>query len=186
MMGSYKRRWCAFAVLFLPVVTACSPSVPSPSSSRPLPSATPVSIGIEVTISGTIGCATFPYSCTVALSVVEPGTTLSSSWRPAATDPWWGPDWSPGMHATRLDPTVRGNLPSLVPGDHTLVVSILGSSDTPSFNPDGSIATDLIGRCQTETGVGSSATRLIVTILLTPGETGLDTSCSVAAMPGSA
>ncbi|HEX7490671.1 MAG TPA: hypothetical protein VF337_03090 [Candidatus Limnocylindrales bacterium] len=135
---------------------------------------------MDVTISGTIGCATIPYTCAVRLSVVDSATTLSSSWRPAATDPWWGPDWSTGMNATRLDPTVQGDLPEVWPGDHTLVVSVLGSSDLPaSFNPDGSQASDIIGRCQTEIAVDSSATHLLVTISLSPGDAGHATSCSV-------
>jgi hypothetical protein len=137
---------------------------------------------MDVTVSGTIGCATFPFTCAIRLRVVSPGTTISPNWRPAASDPWWGPDWSTGMNATRLDPTVRSDLPELWPGHHVLVVSILGSSDLPpSLNPDESPVGDVIGRCQTEIAVDPSELHLLVGIVLSQGDAGHPTSCSIGA-----
>jgi hypothetical protein len=132
-----------------------------------------------VRFAGRIGCATFPYACTVTLSVVEPSTLVPDDWRPSSADPLWTPDYR-GMTATTFDPKPIGASPAAAPGAHRLVVSLLGSNDTPSYGPDGSKSTDLLGRCMTDIEVPTAGS-LDVLITFKPDEASFRASCTVVA-----
>ena len=136
---------------------------------------------LNVRFAGRIGCATFPYSCTATLSVLERGADVPEAWRPASTDPWWGADASTGTTAVTFDPKPLGGSPAATPGPHRLVVSLLGSYDTPSYAPDGSRAFDLLGRCTADVEVESDADGLDVLVTFTPDGASFRASCTLAA-----
>jgi hypothetical protein len=101
----------------------------------------------------------FSFYCAPRLSVLEPGTAVPDAWRPLATDPTWQTrDEDMRNVGARRWTLLRGE-PATTPGRHLLVVSLIGASDVASYNPDGSAATELMGRCSTEVdvppGVGS-------------------------------
>jgi hypothetical protein len=160
-----------FWVLPLMVVTsaACSPT-PVPSTS---PAATPIvdsGARLSVELAGTIRCASFPYGCAPTLSVLPPRTTVTDDWRPPASDPFWPPDYSKGSSTDHFEPTPVGTLPRLPVGEHELVISLLGSSDVVSLNPDGSRAFDLLGRCALNVDVTSVDDVVQVKVTFTPGQ----------------
>jgi hypothetical protein len=175
----------ALVVLLVLITAACSQRpVPTAllTATQPTESATPdrdVGARLVVEMGGTIGCATFPYGCSATLSVLPAGTRVADDWRPPASDPWWPPDYSRGTSADRFDANPAGNLPRVPLGRHQLVISLLGSYDTPSFTPDGSVATDLLARCigEVEIGPGSGAVKARVTF--TPDPASFRGSCTV-------
>ncbi len=117
------------------------------------------------------------------MSVLEPGTVVSEAWRPPASDPRWGPDYSKGTTTDHLDPTPAGVLPDLAVGPHQLVVSLLGSYDTPSYAPDGTIATDLLSRCSTELNVTSATSKVSVLVTFSPDPQSFGGTCTLAVVP---
>ena len=138
-------------------------------------------VRINVRFAGRIGCATFPYNCTATLSVLERNADIPDAWRPPSTDPWWGADYSKGTTAETFDPKPLGGSPAAMPGPHRLVVSLLGSYDTPSYGPDGSRAFDLLGRCTADVEVPPVADGLDVLVTFTPDEANFRASCTVVA-----
>ena len=128
---------------------------------------------------GGIGCASFPDNCTATLSVLAPGTAVDEAWRPPEHDPRWLPDYRGGTTTDRFAPQPVGAVPVLTAGDHLLVVSLLGTSDVPSFHPDGSEATDLLARCSTLAGVEGDGDPMDVVVTFTPSETTFDATCSI-------
>jgi len=139
---------------------------------------------MDIRFAGSIGCASFPYGCTATLSVVEPSAVLSDAWRPPSSDPWWAPDWTAGTEAHHFAPTPVGLVPGLSPGQHQLVVSLLGSSDVPSYNPDGSRAFDLVGRCSATVDVPATATSVSVVVTFVPNGANFQTACSLQTTSG--
>jgi len=118
-----------------------------------------------------IRCATFPYSCSAWLSILPggPSAEVPSEWRPAATDPWWGP----GGNLTssgHLDAEPFGTLPNVPVGPQQIVISLLGVSDVPSYKPDGTEATDLLARCIGAVDVGPETDVVSVRVTITPGD----------------
>jgi hypothetical protein len=105
------------------------------------------------------------------LTVHAPGTAVDS-WRVSPeTDPTWQ-----GLMTGGFDPT-----PSLVPtapiGPPLLVLSVLGSDDTPSFNPDGSRQRPLIGRCSVEADIPVSTNPAEVLVTF---DSGLGPLCEIS------
>jgi hypothetical protein len=158
-----------------------SPQVATPSpSSVASPSAT-AAIPVNVHFAGKIGCANFPYGCTAVLSVLEPSFSVTDAWRPPASDPLWAPDWSQGWQSDHFDPTPATPVPGLAAGRHQLIVTLLGSYDVTSFNPDGSRAFDLVGRCSTEVDVPATATAVTVLVTFAPSGDSFQTACYLKA-----
>ena len=177
------RRAARLALALVAVgVGACSSPPPptAPTTPPPAGSPPPAAVPLDVRFAGRIGCATFPYNCTATLSVLEPGTDVPDAWRPPPSDPWWGADDSQGTTAQTFDPKPLGGSPATIPGLHRLVVSLLGSYDTPSYGPDGSRAFDLLSRCTTDVVV-PAAGGLDVLITFTPDEASFRASCTVVA-----
>ena len=152
---------------------ALQPRTPAPSTSfaaPATPSFTPAAtspaamVPLDVRIAGKIKCAMFPYGCSATVSVLDADASVADAWRPPVTDPVWAPDYR-GTNADHFMPTPVGAMPILTPGVHKVVVSLLGSSDAVSFNPDGSVATDLLARCSAiiEVRAGSSPLKAVVT-----------------------
>jgi hypothetical protein len=164
------------AVTPSPEVAAPSPtSVASPSATAAIP--------VEVRFAGKIGCANFPYGCTAVLSVLEPAFFVTDTWRPPASDPLWSPDWGQGWQSDHFDPTPATPVPGLAAGRHQLVVPLLGSYDVTSFNPDGSRAYDLVGRCSTELDVPATAAAVSIRATFTPRGDSFQTACTLKATP---
>lgn len=157
-----------------------TPPLASPTTSPPATFSAPAAVPLHVRFAGSIGCATFPYGCTATLSVVEPSAFVPDDWRPSSADPWWEPDYSQGMSAKTFDAKPIGASPAAVPGAHRLIVSLLGSYDTPSYAPDGSRVTDLLGRCTIDIEV-SAAGSLNVLITFSPDGASFRASCTVVA-----
>lgn len=157
-----------------------TPPPASIATSLPATSSAPAAVPLHVRFAGSIGCATFPYGCTATLSVVGPNTVVPDGWRPTSADPWWAPDYSHGTTAETFDPSPIGASPAAVPGTHRLVVSLLGSYDTPSYGPDGSRAFDLLGRCTTDIEVPAAGS-LDVLITFSPDGASFRASCTVVA-----
>ena len=174
------RLWLALIALG---ISACSvPPAPTAGRATP-PTATPpaAAVPLNVRFGGRIGCATFPYNCTVTLSVMEPNADVPDAWRPAPSDPWWGADYSKGTTAETFDPKPLGGSPAARPGRHRLVISLLGSYDTPSYGPDGKQAFDLLGRCTVVVEVTPVAGGLNLLVTFTPDEASFRASCTVVA-----
>jgi len=169
-------------------VGACSPS-PVPSASptsvaAPTGVATPTTVNgatLRVKLGGKIQCASFPYGCGPTLSVLPAGTPVGDEWRPPTSDPFWAPDDSSGGTATQFEPTPSSALPRLPLGPHELVISLLGSYDVVSLNPDGSRALDLLGRCALDIEVTSVDQVVSVLVTFTPGHD-FDASCTIVQM----
>lgn len=142
----------------------------------------PVETGarLAVRFDGALGCALFPYACSVTLSVLPAGTDVPDDWRPPITDPWWGAD-GPGDQS--VDPQAIGNVPTLPPGSHRLVASVLGSYDTPSYAPDGSVARDLLARCWLDVDIEPATAQVAVRISLEPDGTSFGGTCSIDLVP---
>lgn len=178
--GAALELLLALAVL---TVAACSPgpvpTVPplTPTIAGPTSPAAESGARLAVTFGGKIGCATFPYGCTAALSVLPAGTPVTADWRPTASEPWWAPDYAQGTTTDRFDPTPVGSLPTIPIGQHEIVISLLGSSDVPSYNPDGSRAFDLLGRCMSNVEVGSTTSQVDVLVTFTPDHDSFRASC---------
>ena len=163
-----------------------SPGPPTPTSSpaafAPSPSPSPSEGGVpfEVRMAGKIGCAQFPYGCFARLSVLGPDARLTSTWRPPETDPEWIPELTDSVDTTdhlQLQPV--GSPPVLAPGRHLVVVSLLGSYDTPSLNPDGSVATDLLARCTATVEVASGSGPLAAVVTFVPDGSSFGGTCSI-------
>jgi hypothetical protein len=133
-------------------------------------------VPLNVRFAGRIGCATFPYNCSATLSVLEPNADIPDVWRPAASDPWWGTD---SATAETFDPKPLNGSPAAVPGPHRLVVSLLGSYDTPSYAPDGSRAFDLLGRCSADVDVPALDAGLELLVTFTPDPASYRASCTI-------
>jgi hypothetical protein len=155
---------------------AVSPTAPSggPRESNPDGGAR-----LAVDIGGTIGCATFPYGCYAKLSLLPAGTTVTRDWRPPASDPWWSPDYVDATSADHFEQEPIGSLPMIPPGNHQVVISLLGSYDTPSYAPDGTVATDLLARCIGKVEVGPESSVVNVRVTFTPDGASFRASCTV-------
>jgi hypothetical protein len=182
--GSDGSRIAAWTAAFAMAVAllACAPSAPATpalaASAPPPPSAAPGTL-LVVHLGGSINCGQFPYGCYAALSVTPAGTKVEEHWRPLATDPLWIPD---GPSTEAFDPSPVGAIPALTPGGHRLVISLLGSYDTPSFTPDGSRATDLLSRCMLDVEVDPAARPIEIQVTFTPDGVSFGGSCSIEAM----
>lgn len=160
---------------------------PSSTAPAPIPSAAtspspPAEAAIKLIIrmEGKIGCAQFPYGCLAATSVLPPGTDIPDSWRPPATDPRWLPDFAQGIYSTdHLRAQPEGPPPVLTPGPNLVVVSLLGTYDTPSFNPDGTMATDLLARCATEVDAPAAAVSVAAVVTFTRRAEDFGGTCSI-------
>jgi hypothetical protein len=69
------------------------------------------------------------------------------NWRPPAMDLVWVPDYANAGTTDDFLATPSGDPLTLTPGRQEIIVSLLGSYDMPSLNPDGTVATDLLARC---------------------------------------
>ena len=150
-----------------------TPSPPPPSTAPPAPSSPPAAIPVHVRFAGPrLNCVNnFPYSCTATLSLVPAGTAVPDEWRPSAADPWWVPG--------DPKPAVAG--PTATPGEHRLVVSVLGTYDVPSYAPDGSRAFDLLSRCWADVDVPTAGALDVLITFSHPDPASFRVSCSVAA-----
>ena len=159
------------------------PPVPPTSSGAGAvaPQSTGALIPANVRFAGKIGCANFPYGCTATLSVLDPSTVVPTDWRPPASDPWWAPDWSQGTQSDHFDSTPVTAVPGLIAGRHQLVVTLLGSYDVTSFNPDGSRAFDLVGRCSTELDIPATAASVSILVTFVSNGENFQTACSLEA-----
>lgn len=174
------RRTAAGLAIAMAILACALPTVTPPAGSAvppATPSATPAS-GVEliVELDGEIGCNEFPYGCGARLSVLPAGNDVDSSWRPPAGDPGWAPA---AMGDDTLDPTPYRPIPTLAPGASRLVVSLLGGYDTPSYAPDGSIATDLLARCTLDVEVDPTAGPVTVRVTFTPDGISFGGSCVI-------
>jgi hypothetical protein len=185
-------RWTGpFAVVTLVALAACGvpgpvipPSSPASTEVRSHVLATPPAgreILLDVRFAGTVGCSMFPYSCVVVVSVLDAGASAPAGWRPPDTDPTWYPDDRDhdrdGRSPIGPDP-VRG-MPVLAPGRHRVVVSLLGSYDTPSYNPDGTVASDLLGRCAADVEVAVGDPPVPITVSFDPDPASFRAACSI-------
>jgi hypothetical protein len=137
-------------------------------------------VPLDVRMAGTIGCAQFPYGCAARVSVLGPDAVVADAWRPPDTDPVWLPDFTDGVYTTdHLQPKPVGSPPVLAPGRHLVVVSLLGTYDTPSLNPDGSPATDLLARCSATVDVGPGSGPLTADVTFVPDESSFGGTCSI-------
>ena len=172
---SASSRLLAALSAALPLIAACSPApVPTLTTVQPAVSLAPSpdsGARLVVTMVSDIGCATFPYSCSAWLSVLPagPGSTVPGEWRPASTDPWWGPDGDL-TSSPHLATEPYGTLPSAPVGMQQIVISLLGVSDVPSYKPDGTVATDLLARCIGPVDVGPETTVVDVRVTIKPGD----------------
>ena len=184
------RRFVAF-VIVASLLAGCAVPAPTPAPSpAPTPVPTPpptvaATIPIHVTFKGTVNCELgVSYSCGPSLSVLEPGADVPDSWQPPVTDPMWDPrgggmEAVEGTHWTLL----RGS-PVTAAGRHLLVVSLTGSSDVPSYGPDGTIARDLLGRCTTEVDVAPDAQGLDIVVAFKPQPATTRATCTIDAGAG--
>src|SRR5262245_27406878 len=151
-----RTRHAAVAAILASALAACAVPTPTPSASpsaeptasaEPTPSATAdATIPINVRFAGGLNCNIgFSYSCAPSLTVMEPDAVVPASFRRAATDPWWDPRAGTFQPVKASKCTLLGGTPAISPGRHLLVMSLIGSSDVASYNPDGTIATELLG-----------------------------------------
>lgn len=146
-------------------------------TTSPAPAATSApGVELVVELDGKIGCNAFPYGCLAKLSVLPAGTDVGSSWRPSAEDTGWAPA---AMGDDTLDPTPYRPIPTLAPGASRLVVSLLGSYDTPSYAPDGSISTDLLARCILDVEVDPATGPVTVRVTFTPDGISFGGTCAI-------
>lgn len=181
-----STRILALLIAAVAIVVGCSTTpVPTSVVSATLGPATPspsIEAGarLNVRFSGKIGCATFPYSCQATLSILPPDTPVAGDWRSPSSDPRWSPDRAKSLYsADHLDPTPVGELPMVPIGRHRVVVSLVGSYDTPSFKPDGSVATDLLSRCIGDVEVGSGTDIVTVRVTFTPDPLSFRATCTL-------
>jgi len=173
---------CLELLLVSSGLVACAAPQPSPATTEPAGTgSTAASVHLNVRFAGRIGCATFPYNCTATLSVLEPNTDIPDAWRPPSTDPWWGPDYSQGTTGETFDPKPLGGSLAAAPGPHRLVLSLLGSYDTPSYSPDGSRAFDLLGRCTADLEIGPDARSVDVLVTFAPDPANFRATCTLEA-----
>ena len=181
--GSDRSRIAAWTAAFAMAVAllGCTPSAPvTPALAVSAPPPPSAASGAEliVHLGGTIHCGLFPYSCHATLSVAPAGAAIEAAWLPPAGDPWWMPS---GSKTETFDPAPVGAIPTLAPGAHRLVISLLGSYDTPSFNPDRSIATDLLSRCALDVDVEPAAGPVEIQVTFTPDGVSFGGSCTIEA-----
>jgi hypothetical protein len=176
LIDQRMRRIAGGATVVL-ALAGCAVPVPSPSPSpsatvAPSPAPSPTlaaTIPITVSFKGRVNCNIgFDFYCSPWLSVLEPGTNVDDAWRPSVTDPLWqtrgdGMQAVDGKHWKLL----RGS-PATAPGRKLLVVSLVGQSDIQSYNPDGTVATELMGRCAREVDVAANAERVDIVVTFKP------------------
>jgi hypothetical protein len=160
------------------------PSMPLPASlvASPAPSPTPSDIArvpLDVRVGGKIGCASFPYNCWATVSVLPADAEVRSGWQPPKSDPRWLPDYTIGYTTDHLSPTTVDRAPTLEPGAHLLVVSLLGSSDVPSFDPSGNEVRDIVARCSVPIDVDAGIERLSAVVTFVPADSGSVATCSI-------
>ncbi len=157
------------------------PAAEVPATAGALSSARPPDgdVSLEVRMTGRIACATFPYGCTATVSVLPPDAQVPDAWRPPATDPYWVPDYSNGGTTDHFLPEPSGAVPTLAPGRNLVVVSLVGAYDTASFNPDGTLATDLLSRCTALADVTTGSQALAAVVTFTPNELDFGGTCSI-------
>jgi len=172
------------ATILAAAIAACSGPMPGPTqspTSDTTSGTTPTRevIPLDVRMAGKIHCAMFPYGCVARVSVLPPDAEVSEPWRPPDTDPVWIPDADDGTTtADHLSATPAGNAPMLAPGAHLVVVSLLGSYDTPSFDAAGHAATDLLARCSTPVDAVAGSDRISAVVTFVPGDNFAGT-CSI-------
>lgn len=172
-----RRTAATLAIAAAAVACSSGPlPVPSPSTALTVPPSRDDGVSLVVQLAGTIGCNRFPYGCGARLSVLPVGTEVPATWRPAPDDPAWAPA---GMGDDTLDPTPYRTVPTLAPGGHRLVVSLLGSYDTPSYAPDGSIATDLLSRCMLDVDVSPRPDPVAIRVTFTPDDESFGGTCVI-------
>lgn len=159
-------------------VPAVSPTVPVVSATAGIADRDRW-VWLDVRFAGKIHCATFPYGCTATLSVLEPGAVVASDWRPPSSDPWWAPDYGAGSSTDQFDPKPIGTVQAVSTGRHQLVMSLLGSDDTPSYGPDGSRAADLLGRCTAEVDVQPALKPLDIVVTFVPDSATFGGTCTL-------
>jgi hypothetical protein len=108
------------------------------------------------------------------VSVLAPDAEVGRAWRPPDTDPSWVADMS-----GHLQPTPVGELPFLEIGRHLVVVSLLGTNDTPSYNPDGTRATDLLARCTATVEVRAGSGPIAAVVTFPPDGSSFGGRCSI-------
>jgi hypothetical protein len=180
------RRTAMVAILGS-LLAACAAPTPSPSpSSTPEPTPSPTleaTIPVNVQFKGRVNCNIgFAFYCSPSLSVVEPGTDLPDSWRPGEADPIWHTRGEQNQNVNGRRWTLLRGEPVVAPGPHRLVVSLLGQSDVASYNPDGTVASELMGRCTTDVDVAPDAASLdlVVTFESEPEDTAATCTITVA------
>jgi hypothetical protein len=174
-----RRLGGSLAGALLVVAGCASPPAPSPVTT---PAA--AQVALDVTMAGPIGCAQFPYWCYAVVSVLPPGSPVDDAWRPPASDHRWLPDTGGAVgSADHLAPSSVDGAPVVAPGRHRVVVSLLGSYDTPSFDANGTEATDLLARCIADVEVIPNARPSLIATFTTDG-TGFGGSCSLHTAPG--
>jgi hypothetical protein len=154
-------RRAAVAAVLGSVLAACAvpmPTAPPPPSASggPSPSVTVAvaTIPINVQFRGRVNCNLgFSYYCAPSLSVLEPGTDLPETLRPSESDASWQTRGDDMQNVGGRRWTLLRGAPATAPGRRLLVISLIGASDVASYNPDGTVATELMGRCSTEVDV---------------------------------
>ena len=181
-----RTRGAAILAALGAVVAGCAQHPPLPSTTVaptqagiPSPSAAPA-IPIHIRFEGRVNCNIgFSFACGPRLSVLDAGTPVPASWRPSATDPQWDTRGG-GMQDVKASrwPRLRGG-PAAGPGRHLLVVSLIGASDVVSFNPDGSVATELLARCSADVDVAPDADALNLLVTFVPRPDSTLATCTV-------
>jgi hypothetical protein len=143
------------------------------------PPAPPRPILLHVHFAGSIRCSTFPYSCGATLSIIGVEQPVDAT-KPAATDAQW---FVPTMGATIFDPAPIGGAPSVLPGKHRLVMSMLGQYDTPSYDANGEIARDLLARCSADIEPTDGSGPIDVLVTFTPVGPDWDAICELQVTP---
>ena len=164
------RRAAVVAVLGS-LLAACSAPMPTASprpSAKAGPSATAAAaatIPINVQFRGRVNCNLgFSFYCAPSLSVLEPGTDLPESLRPSESDASWQTRGDDMQNVGGRQWTLLRGAPATAPGRRLLVISLIGASDVASYNPDGTVATELMGRCATEVDVAPDADAIDVVV----------------------
>ena len=170
------------AIILASGLIGCGRPAPSPTS---VPSASPSvePIDLVVRFGGSIQCASFPQSCGAVLSVLPAGSEVADDWRPDERDPSWAPDYGSGTTASTFEAEPLRGAPTVPPGPHRLVVSLIGEDDLASLDAAGNRATELLGRCALDVDLPPGSGPVDVLVTFVPDPAAYRATCTVEIAP---
>jgi hypothetical protein len=83
-----------------------------------------------------------------------------------------------------FDSTPIGDAPTVFPGKHRLLMSMLGSYDVASYDANGELAQDLLARCSVDLEATEGSGPIDVLVTFTPIGSGWEATCEVVVGPG--